>query len=227
MKRTALRGGLLGVVLLFGAVPGAWALPNERWSLPPSMQLTVVSDGMRVNGVDTQVYAFVTPESADALAEHFRGQWRGRIQRSIVPPWDILTHRDRGRLAAVQMQPDVGGGTRGLISISNLFERAPSRPPQVDVPLAPRTWVHQVIDADDAGIRSRTWVLLSRLSADEQLDFYREHYRSQGYEPVSRRALVRGESAGALMLNRGATQANVAVAERDGLSMVTIVTVNP
>lgn len=196
---------------------------------PDTMRLTVVSDMMRVNGVNTRVIAFESPQSADELAAHFGLQWPGTMKRAKAGPWEVLSHRDGDLLIAVQVAAAALGGTRGFVSYSNIFEvidRGGSSA-SVDVPMLPGTRVHQLIDSDDSGVRSRTTVLVGSLSPTQQLDFYREHYRSQGFEPIGSDALSRNENGGVMVLNRGATQANISVAARDGQTIVTIVTVSP
>lgn len=227
MNRTLAICTLLAVLAQPGHARVLSGADGITW--PETMRLIVVADNMRVNGIDTRIYAFESPDSADRIAEHFQHEWRGRMKRAQAPPWDVLSHRDGSLLVTVQIKADVSVGTRGFVSFSNAFDILDGRVARVppDIPLPPKTTVHQVIDANDADVKSRTVVLLSELPPEQPLDFYRDYYRSQGFAPVSGESLRRGESGGVMVLNRGATQANVAVAARGGQTVVTIVTVNP
>lgn len=203
---------------------------QEQWptlSLPESMQVQIVSEGMRVNGMSTRIYEFRSSESIEDLTAHFDGIWDGSMARSRVEPWDVLAHRDRDHLITVQMRSGRLNDTSGYIAFSNAFElmEHPPRPRKVDMPMLPGSQLLQDIEADDLGRRSRTLVILSDQSASQNLEFYRAHFEQERYEPVSHGALAKDERGGAMILNRGAEQLNVAIAERKGWTVITIVSV--
>lgn len=211
----------------FGLACAAYAGGFPDLQLPESMQVQVVSNGMRVNGLKTRIYAFRSPQDADVLAGYFNTQWDERIARSRFGPWDILAHRAGGYLVTVQMRSDTMQGTRGYIAFTNIFAAAESgrNPPEVDLPMLPGTEVVQNLRADDLGRESHTLVLASKQSASQNLDFYRTYFRRRGFEPISRGALAKAANGGAMILNRGSAQLNVAVAEREGITIITIVKV--
>ena len=227
--RTVVLKWLLGALLLQFGSPSIYAAETAwpKIEIPPSMQLQVVSDGMSINGMQIHILEFRSPQNATELTEWFSKEWEGRIARSRAGQWEILAHRERDALITVQMSPVGSQGSRGFIATSNAFAppaRNRSRTAPA-VPMLPGTQLVQDLQAVDAGRKSRTLVLLSDKSSAQNLDFYRARYQEEGYEPVSYGALVRNESGGAMILNRGAEQLNVAVAERMGRTMVTIVSI--
>lgn len=198
-----------------------------KLKLPDSMQVQIVATNMRVNGVATRIYAFYSPETADDLAEYFAGQW-DPMTRSHAKPWDILAHRDGDYLVTVQSKhADDFGATQGFIAFSGLFKAAEDgiKPPNVDVPMLPDTSVIQDLQSVDQGRPSRTLILRSNQSANQNLEFYRAYFRDRGYQPITHGALMKGTAGGAMILNRGNEELNVAVAQRSGITVVTIVRV--
>lgn len=213
-------------LLLVLASPGARA--ELELTLPESMRVTVVTPGLRMNGLHTRIYAFTSPDSAQVLTAWFSDQWDGRIKRRLVKPWSILAHRAGGLLVTVQMQDAPVAGTQGYIGISNAFEALAEglEPPQPGVPMLPDTQVLNVLEANDGGRESRTVVLLSEQSVHQNLEFYRAYFRRQGYSPVSYGALSKEETAGAMILSRGAQRLDVAVTRAGGKTMITLVFVD-
>jgi len=219
---------LAAVMVLIGspfahAVAAGWPELN----FPPSMQLQVVSNEMSINGTPMRVLEFCSPQKPDELTQWFSNQWQGRVARSRAGRWDVLAHRERDALITVQMKPLGHEGSRGFIAISNFFEQAARTRPRTapDVPIPAGTLLMQDIKADDAGRKNRTLVLISDRSPAQNLDFYRAYYQQEGYEPVSYGALARNDGSGAMILNRGAEQLNVAAAEYMGRTVITIVSV--
>lgn len=201
----------------------------DAFDLPPETRVEVVGDALRINGLDTRIYRFRSNLDVEAIAAHFNEQWPQRMKRAQSGPWQVLSHRQGDYLVTVQIAGQDMGQTQGFIAATNLFKAAEGRVRvrKPDLPLLPRTEVLQDIEADDLGRRSRTLILLSEQSAAQNLEFYRAHFRSQGYAPITAGALTKGNSGGAMVLNRGNEQLNVAVAEQGGKTVVNIVRVQP
>lgn len=217
-------GALLACICL---TPVVQASDFPRLKLPDAMQVKIVAGDLRMNGLTTRIYAFHSTKTADELVDYFSRQWT-RMARSHAGPWDILAHRDAGFLITVQSRQANGlGETRGFIAFSNLFQAVEEgiKPPTVDVPMLPDTSVIQDLQAVDQGRPSRTLILRSGQSASQNLDFYRAYFHEQGYKPLAHGALVKGAAAGSMILNRGNEELNVAVAEQNGTTIVTIVRV--
>lgn len=194
--------------------------------LPDSMHVKVVANSMRMNGLKTRVYAFRTDKSADEVAAWFADQW-DKMARSQFGRWDILAHREDGYLITVQMQKRDLQGIGGYIALSDVFAAVEGdrEPPVVSLPMLPDTRVVQNLRADDLGRESHTLVLVSEKSASANLDFYRNYFRNEGFDPISRGALAKGAGAGAMILNNGSAQLNLAAAEHNGQTVITIVKV--
>tara|TARA_R110000787_G_scaffold211663_9_gene321514 strand:+ start:36939 stop:37691 length:753 start_codon:yes stop_codon:yes gene_type:complete len=199
------------------------------FEVPERMRLGKVGDSMRINGIDTQVYSFESELSADELAHHFARQWPGQMKRGQAGPWSVLSHRQDDYLVTVQIAGAGFGRTRGFISASEIFawlKRKP-RPRKLDVPLLARTQILQRIESEDYGRHSRTLILVSEKSAAQNMDFYRTHFRTQGYAPITRTALRRGAQGGAMALERDGTQLNISAAQQAGMTIVALVQVGP
>lgn len=194
--------------------------------LPRGMQTDPIGERLRINGVETRVWQFRSTDGVDAVATHFSREWSGKIARSNAGGWDILSHRDGEWLITVQSGPaDALGVHRGFIAIARLFvprDRLRAEPPRL-----PRTQLLQDIEAEDLGRPSRTMLLLSEESAAQNLEFYRAHFRAEGFVPLAAGALTQGPDGGSLSLTRRGEHLDIGIAERGGRSWITIVRVLP
>ncbi|TDU32542.1 hypothetical protein DFR24_1940 [Panacagrimonas perspica] len=198
----------------------------ENFDLPRGMQADNIGEWMRIDGIETRAWQFHSTDDADAIAEHFGREWNGRFVRTKAGGWDILSHRQDDWLATVQTGPaDALGNRRGFIAIAHRF--APRDPPRPPPGALPSTQLLQDIEAEDHGRRSRTMLLVSDQSAARNLDFYRAHFRTEGFEPLAAGALTRSADGGGMSLVRGNEQLDLAIAERDGRSWIVIVQVLP
>lgn len=204
-----------------------WDKSFPTIDFPESMQIEVVTQGMVMNGLNTQIYKFESSDSADELAVHFQQQWPGELARKVVEPWDVLSHHEGGYLLTIQMRESSLGMVQGLITITDVFQALADKRnvPRIDVPMLSNTRVIQHLQANDYGRESQTYILQNTDSVHENLDFYREHFMTQGYEPITRRALAKGQDAGVMVLNRGNEQMNFAAVERNGQTLITIIKV--
>ncbi|MCE7518342.1 hypothetical protein [Vreelandella titanicae] len=219
---------LLSLVAMFvsGGVTTAQATSFPDIRLPDSLSVEVVADEMQIGGLNTRVFAFTTNDSPDDLANYFNRQWR-EVARVEAEPWDILSRREGGFLITIQSRTDVGPQTQGFIAISDMFDALDEerRAPNVDLPMLSGTEVVQDVHSEDAGRQSRTLVLKSSRSVIENLDYYRNHFRQSGYEPISQGALSRGDGAGVMILNRGNEELNLVATQSEVGTVVTIVKV--
>ncbi|MDQ7735553.1 hypothetical protein QT231_22870 [Halomonas sp. SpR1] len=216
----------LAVMFISGGVTIAQATNFPDIRLPDSLSLEVVADEMQIGGLNTRVFAFTTNDSPDDLANYFNRQWR-EVARVEAEPWDILSRREGGFLITIQSRTDMGPQTRGFIAISDMFDALDEerRAPSVDLPMLSGTEVVQDVHSEDAGRESRTLVLKSSRSVIENLDYYRNHFRQSGYEPISQGALSRGDGAGVMILNRGNEELNLVATQSEVGTVVTIVKV--
>ena len=223
---------MLGALLAWGSAQAhsaALFIGVDEFDVPAGMRLEVVGDALKINGLSTQIFGFRSDMDADGIAAHFAREWPGRVKRDRVGAWDVLSHRQRGYLVTVQTTEDRSGRTHGYLAASRMFDALERgvKLRKLDLPLLTRTQVLQDIEADDLGRRARSLLLLSEQSASQNLEFYRAHFRSQGFEPVSVGALRRNGNAGSMLLNRGGEQLNVAVSAQAGRTLVAIVQVQP
>jgi hypothetical protein len=198
----------------------------EDFDLPRGMQTDNIGEWMRIDGIQTRAWQFRSTDDADAIAEHFGRQWNGRIVRKSAGGWDILSHRQDDWLATVQTGPaDVLGTHRGFIAIAHRF--APRDRPGPAPAALPSTQLLHDIEAEDRGRRSRTMLLVSDRTAAQNLDFYRAHFRAEGFEPLVAGALTKAADGGGMSLVRGGEKLDLAIAERHGRSWIVIVRVLP
>lgn len=203
-------------------VPGV-----SHFELPPALRLETIGEELRVNGVPTRIWAFGSSQTPAELAAHFERQWPGELRRHRMPPWELLSRREGEWLLTVQLRALPGrAGCSGFIAVARAFAPA-ARRARSDLPLLPRTELLHDIEAEDLGRRSRTRILVSEQSAAQNLDFYRAHFRGQGYAPLGANALTRSARGGAMVLNRGAGQLDLSAAEHGGHTLIAIVQVPP
>lgn len=231
MSRPA-RCGLVAMLLACACTAAAAASDFrgiEDLRLPKSMRVERMGQALRINGVETFAWQFHWSENGDRLAAHFAREWDGGLKRRRVGPWEVLSQRRGDWLLTVQAASVGVGQVHGWIAAARLFgalERGRSRG-RPDLPMLPRTHVLNDVEASDLGRRSRTLLLLSEQSAAQNLDFYRAHYREQGFEPLAARALVKSAGGGSMVLVRGGEQLNLAVSSQAGRSFIAIVRVHP
>lgn len=231
MKSSSKRGftsaALLAVVIGVAEAAGRFGAPGD-FELAPGMRTDSIGDWQRANAVETRTWHFHSTDDADAIAAHFAREWDGRIARSKAGGWDIVSHRQEDWLITVQTGPeDATGFSRGFIAIARLFGSRAAAGQAAKVPRLPRTQLLHDIEADDLGRHSRTLLLVSDQSAAQNLDFYRAHFRAEGFVPTTDGSLLKAANGGTLSLNRGAEQLDIAIAQRDGQSWITIVQVRP
>lgn len=222
---------LLALAFLLPSLAAAQSLFPEidEFDIPDRMTLSAVGTRMRINGIATQVYRFESSLTRNQLAAHFRKQWPGRTRRAWAGPWDVLSHRQGSHLLTVQMTDAGASQSRGLISASNSLDafsrKSSQRPP--GFPLPRRTQILQDIESIDLGRKSRTLILVSKQSALRNLEWFRNHFRAQGFVPISKSSLRRNHEGGALTLGRNGEQLNLAAAQGREMTVITIVQVTP
>lgn len=215
----------IGLCLLWIAPAQADSAPHL--TLPETLHAQVVAGALRVHGIPTRILAFRASRSADALADYFAGQWANKMHRSRAGRWTVLSHRDGAWLTTIQIRKASMGQTRGFIAMSPLFKAIEDgrRPPEIDIPMLHGTTVVNDLQATDHGKQSRTLVLRSTWSASQNLDFYRAYFKEQGYVPVGPGALVKGDTGGGMILNRGNERLDLAATQAGQTTLITIVRV--
>lgn len=197
--------------------------------LPADIALSPVESAITVNGLRLEAAYIDSGQAVTDLIHKLRAHFVGELRQRRAGGWQVLSYRQGDYLLTIQVQPGPTGGSRGIIAISDLFAalaqaREASRP---WLPIPPDTTILQQIGAKDLGASSRTLILLSQRPPEQLLAFYRRHFRGKGYEPVTRGALARVGSGGAMVLSRGSQQLNLSVSRRDGTTLVTLVDVRP
>lgn len=228
MRRNSLRGVV--ALMLACAVLVAQAAPTfrgiEDLRLPPGTRTERLGQSLRINGVETFAWRFVARVEVEPLAAHFAREWDG-LKRQRLGHWELLWQRRGDWLLTVQMAAGPAGEARGWIAAAPLFaalaQRSRRTPPVP--PMLPRTRLLSDVEASDLGRGSRTLFLLSEQSPAQSLDFYRAHYRAQGFRPLAARSLVRGAEGGSMVLVRGTDQLDLAVSRHAGRSYIAIVQV--
>lgn len=216
-------GRMLMSVLFTAASLPASSASWPRLEFPDSMQLQIVSEEMRVNGVPMKVIEFRSSQSQQEIKQWFSDAWAGQIAHGQGGGWQVLSHREKDVLITVQMTALGIDGSRGFIAVSQMFVAIGKKAVASDLPMLPGTELVNHIEAEDHGKKSRTTVLISDRSSRQNLDFYLQHFRLQGYRPISPGALSRSGSGGAMILNRGSEALDLAAVERDGRAVITIV----
>ena len=197
------------------------------FSVPDTMKIQVVADEMRLNGLNAQIYQFESPDSIEKLAEFFKSQWPNELTQKYIAPWEVLSHSDGKYLLTVQIKTLTFDRTQGLITITDIFKALEESRTvvQPDIPMMGDTQLFQHLEANDYGRKSDTWLLFSNESVHQNLEYYRTYFRNEGFEPISLKALAKGDAMGAMILNRGAEQLNFTAMEHNGRTLITIVKV--
>ncbi len=195
--------------------------------VPKDTQLSIVGEDMSVNGASMHAYELRSALSARELLDFYAAQWPGETRVSRLAPWTILSHPDGDHLVTVQVQALPGGASFGYVGITNLLE--PSlRLRRSDFPRPSGAELITDVQARDQGRRSRTVLLRSEGSLEQNLAWYESHYRRQGWQAIGDpRGKANLPGSRTLLMNKGSGELNLVIASEGSKSVVTVVLVQP
>ena len=212
---------LARILVAVGLLHASLAVAQDMPVLPTHCQLQSLGDSLQINGAATRIFSLHSRHHLDRVMNDIRQSWQQPLRHQTAGPWHVLSHLAHDRLVTFQLRSNPQGGTAGLVAI-RARPFAETAPP--GLPSVPGMHLHQWLESDDLGQRSRTVVLLGTPPVAQPLTMLRDHFRQAGYQPIGPRALRLGDHGGSLQLSGPDGQINVVGVAQGGVTMVTVVT---
>lgn len=207
------------------AVP-AYAGPFDEFPAPKDASIAQVGLNMRLNGIRLSSWELRSDAPLASVVDFYRNAWgTGNSQRpgyTVVALGEsqLITHVDerRGLIYTAQLQ-SVGRETLGQLAVTDMLAGNGVAPETLlkDFPRPGASTVESVLEATEAGWKSRTITLSNSRSVQQNLDQFINALTSRGWQ-VEQAAMVRSGD-GALSALRGNDRLQLAVTRApDGLS---------
>jgi len=191
----------------------------RRLDAPADARLVMVAPDIGFNGVPMEVRELYWDSPPAALLDYYRAQWKGfraGYHEAQTPEWQVISTVHERCIYSVQVKPK-GTGSYALLGVTRLLERGAVTHPGLGFPMLPGSTVVNDIEHHDAGKNARTVMLVNDSSLQANLSFYREEYAAAGWQMVSDRSIpARGGEMSVLVVQRGAQQASVTIAQKRG-----------
>jgi len=216
----------LGGLALLAACGTVAAGPFEEFPVPDDASVAQVGINMRLNGIRMSSWELRSDRPMDQVVRFYQGEWGTGDERrpgyTLVTLGEarLLTHIDERRelIYTAQLQ-SVGGETVGQLAVTDLLAGNGVAPETLlgDFPRLGGSTVESVLEADEAGWKSRTITLSNGRSVQQNLDQFIDALAAAGWQ-VEQAAMVRSGD-GALSAARGNDRLQLAVTRAsDGLS---------
>ena len=163
-------------------------LAAPKFPPPPGSKIGLIAERMDVNGIEMDVRQFNSKRSVEEVLEFYREFWPkgteekpGFTETDALEPWQIITRVEEGYLMTVQVTAAGQKGSSGLLGISKLPD--PENLPTLGkkIPKMSGSKVFNDIKTKDIGKNSRTVALINDFTVENNANFYRNYYTSQGY----------------------------------------------
>lgn len=216
----------VSALLLVVAWGQASAGPFDEFPVPDDADVAQVGLNMRLNGIRMSSWELRTAQTMDSVLRFYQDEWgTGDARRpgyTLVELGEarLLTHIDERRelIYTVQLQA-AGGETVGQLAVTDMLAGNGVAPETLikDFPRLGGSTVESVLEADEAGWKSRTITLSNSRPVQHNLDQFIAALSADGWQ-VEQAAMVRSGD-GALSAARGNDRLHLAVTRApDGLS---------
>ncbi len=207
------------IVIFFSAssVSAAELLPP-----PPNSTIASVSRDSSILGINMSIRRFDSRLSAEQVIEFYSKRWTNTAAITHFSPWQMIGKAERKKYLNVQVQTGPSGSW-GYLSISDLPERLAKNdfelPDGKNFPKMSGSKVLSDQQQRDDIKDARTLVLSNGFSVDSNSQFYRQHYKSQGWQLVadSKGSKMKGA---AMTFSRGRSLLSLTINRLDSITSV-------
>jgi hypothetical protein len=215
---------LLSGLLVCSAALDAQQVPRSAalaW-LPAGVEVEVVGEAMRINGLATTVLKLHGAASARQLQDAFVSQDVGTLpaRRAAVEQldgWQLISRPDSRGFQTLQMRTDATGAIDAVFATTDLSTR-PRTPVASPLRLMADAHVTSVIESSSAGARTTQYVVWSSMSPSRARQALCDRARADGWEAEHCNAelvdLSRGQSRISLAVSDVPREVRVASALR-------------
>lgn len=209
-------------IFTVGLLLGSYALADD-FPAPPQASVESVAGSVTSMGMQLNIRRFTTENSPESVLAYYRSRWQQDASESEMPPWKMI-----GRIAGdeyhnVQVQA-AGHGAWGYLSISDLPGKLQDKSYRFpDGGTFPRMSGSHVLDeqiSNDPGKDGKTLLISNDFSVKSNHDFYRNHFRNQGWEIVMDQQTEPRQAAYALYVTKGADSVTLTIHRQNGRTMV-------
>ena len=221
---TRLAIGLIPLIILWSGV----ALAAPKFPPPPGSKIGLIAEHMVINGIEMNVRQFNSKRSVEEVLEFYREFWPkgtekepGYTETDALEPWQIITRVEEGYLMTVQVTAAGQKGSSGLLGISKLPD--PENLPKLGkkIPKMSGSKVFNDIKTKDIGKNGRTVALVNDFTVQNNANFYRDYYTSQGYQLDLDKTVSGGDSHAQRFSQRGDVVTIVISKAAEGTVVVT------
>jgi len=183
----------------------------DKLLVPEFVKAQIVSDGMNMNGMDVGIIQFQTDRKFAALEKFYRSEV-GDIKIGEFQEWKIISWMKKKKLYTVQATYDeLKKTTHGFIAVSNLpsiLKSGKEKDIGKGFPSLSGSEFINDIKATDLNKKSRTIWLTNRSSIANNINFYKNRYKSKGWD-LEQVNVDESGGKGALLMRKGADELNL------------------
>ena len=224
LVNTRLAFSLIPLLILWSGL----ALASPKFPPPPGSKIGLIAEHMVINGIEMNVRQFNSKRSVEEVLEFYREFWPkgtekepGYTETDALEPWQIITRVEEGYLMTVQVTAAGQKGSSGLLGISELPD--PENLPELGkkIPKMNGSKVFNDIKTKDIGKNGRTVALINDFTVQNNANFYRDYYTSQGYQLDLDKTVSGGDSHAQRFSQRGDVVTIVISKAAEGTVVVT------
>lgn len=207
----------------FALCSPTFAGPFDEFPAPKEAAVAQVGLNMRLNGIRLSSWELRTELALSKVVDFYRDAWgtgdRQRPGYTVVQLAEsqLITHVDerRGLIYTAQLQ-SIDGQTVGQLAVTDLLAGNGVAPETLlkGFPRPGGSTVESVLEADEAGWKSRTITLSNSRPVQQNLDQFISALTAQGWQ-IEQAAMVRSGD-GALSALRGNDRLQLAVTRAPG-----------
>ena len=166
-------------------------LAKPNFPAPPDAQVASVAENMIYNSMPMSVRKFSSKDSAEKILAFYRKLWRAPVapgfpgfKEEELDNWKVITRPEDGYMMSVQVKPGLGKGSIGLLGLGKLDAVDGKVTLGKGFPKLADSRVVNDIAHHDAFKKGRTIMLQNKFSLTSNVQYYRDHYGSRGWNPV-------------------------------------------
>lgn len=161
---------------------------------PDDVNVTVISEGMVVNGLPIMAYEYHTFLTQEELFRFYRTIWERNVDQSdndhayletLLGEWRVLSRLELGHNITIQAMSDGIKGLRVLVGLSPLpkFLATNRKSGQVfNIPQLGKAKIISVVQSNEFGRELETYWVDSADTVEVSVNYYQKYYESKGYQ---------------------------------------------
>ncbi len=191
---------------------------------PPDATVVNISSSTTSIGMQLQIRRFQVDMSLEEVLSFYRTFWKDGSAEADMSGWKMIGSRQGNHYLNVQVKPNGRNKSWGFLSVSDLPQRLDNKNYSVQMGgRFPMMSGSQILDdqlSDDIGKEGRTLLIVNKFTPKSNLNFYRKHYRNQGWNIVMDEQTQPRSTGFALYVNKGQQSVGITVNKLDGQTSI-------